>query len=89
MNYSLTARRAGNQCVQGADVVVTTFAARVGSADRQFVQGALRVVTSLTRSIRSIAPIESVGDGFPVPAGMAGTKSAQGADVIVTTFAAR
>ena len=37
--------------VQGAMRVVTTFAARVGSADRQFVQGAELVVTSLTRSV--------------------------------------
>ena len=34
-------------------------------------------------------PIESVGDGSPVPAGMAGTKRVHGADVIVTAFAAR
>ena len=54
-----------------------------------FVQGALRIVTSLTRSIRYIVPIDLVGDGSPVPAGMAGTKTMQGAVLVVTTFAAR
>jgi hypothetical protein len=54
-----------------------------------FVQGAQRIVTSLTRSIRYIVPIDLVGDGSPVPAGMAGTKSVQGALRVVTTFAAR
>ena len=41
-------------------------------AGYKFVLGALRVVTSLTRSIRYIVPIDLVGDGSPVPAGMAG-----------------
>ena len=33
------------------------FASRVGSADRQFVLGAVLVVTSLTRSVRYVVLI--------------------------------
>ena len=36
-----------------------------------------------------LSPDSLVGDGSPVPAGMAGTKTVQGTMRIVTTFAAR
>ena len=60
-----------------------------GMAGTKSVQGAYLVVPSLTRSIRSIVPIDLVGDGSPVPAGMAGFIFVQGALRVVTTFAAR
>ena len=51
----------------------------------QFVLGAEVVVTALTRSVRNIVPIGENGTG----AGVAGGKSVQGADVVVTACAAR
>ena len=58
---------AGGKSVQGVVRVVTAFAARVGSADRQFVLGAEVVVTSLTRSVRYVVPIVENGTGNPSP----------------------
>ena len=58
---------AGGQFVHGAMRVVTASAARVGSADRQFVLGAEVVVTSLTRSVRYVVPIVENGTGNPSP----------------------
>ena len=48
------------------------------------VLGAMRVVTSLTRSVRYIDEIRTL-----VGAGMAGSKSVLGAVRVVTAFAAR
>ena len=58
-------------------------------APPKFVLGAVVIVFALPRSVRSICKVRTqkhlVGDGFPVPAGMAGTKSVPGAYLFVTS----
>ena len=60
---------------------------RVGSADRQFVQGAEVVVTALTRSIRYVVLIGGKGTGNPSPtARRAGGQFVLGAYLVVTSL---
>ena len=58
-------------------------------APPKFVLGAVVNVFALPRSVRHIVSIDLVGDGSPVPAGMAGYIFVQGTLRVVTAFAAR